>query len=136
MLCHPTWPIILAGHEDGVVRMWDARQCTSHHSSIYIERHIRVLIVIASRSPKHSIKAHPSAITGLTIPATAPDTLLTSATDCLLRVWDLNKRTAVQDCQGHRQKAGEGVVGVASHGELPFVASAGADGTVRVWSDV
>lgn len=29
VLCHPTWPVILTGYEDGVVSMWEARQCES-----------------------------------------------------------------------------------------------------------
>jgi striatin 1/3/4 len=70
----------------------------------------------------------------MTISPLSPMSVITASVDCTLRVWDLSKKTSVQDLQGHRSRAGEGVVGVASHPELPIIASAGADGVVRLWA--
>lgn len=89
---------------------------------------------LASPTPYHEILAHPAPITSLTLSPSHPHGLLSAASDCSIRVWDLDKKTSVQDCAGHRQRSGEGVVGLARHPELPVVASAGADGVVRVWS--
>ena len=61
-------------------------------------------------------------------------TFISASTDCTLRLWDLNKKTSIQDLGGHRKRADEGVCAVVSHPELPIVASAGADGVVRLWS--
>jgi striatin 1/3/4 len=53
--------------------------------------------------------------------------------DCSVRLWDLQRKTSLQDLNGHRQRSNEGVTDVASHPELPIIASAGADGVVRIW---
>lgn len=50
-----------------------------------------------------------------------------------MRLWDLQRKTSLQDLNGHRQRSNEGVTHVASHPELPIIASAGADGVVRIW---
>lgn len=50
-----------------------------------------------------------------------------------MRLWDLQRKTSLQDLNGHRQRSNEGVTDVASHPELPIIASTGADGVVRIW---
>ena len=60
--------------------------------------------------------------------------MLTASVDCTVRLWDLAKKTSLQEFAGHRKRSDEGVCAVASHPDLPIVASAGADGVVRLWS--
>ncbi|RSH81536.1 hypothetical protein EHS25_006158 [Saitozyma podzolica] len=114
VLSHPTLPAIITAQENGRIRFFDAKS--------------------SSPKPTHTILGHPAAINGMTISPLSPMSIITASVDCTLRVWDLSKKTSVQDLQGHRSRAGEGVVGVASHPELPIVASAGADGVVRLWA--
>ncbi|KAK8864188.1 hypothetical protein IAR55_001434 [Kwoniella newhampshirensis] len=113
ILSHPTLPAIITAHEDGHIRFYDAKS-TSH-------------------APTHTILAHPAPVTSLSISPLSPTCILTSSTDCTVRLWDLGKKTSIQDLSGHRGRNGEGVCAVASHPELPVVGTAGADGVVRLW---
>ncbi|WVW83673.1 hypothetical protein I302_105694 [Kwoniella bestiolae CBS 10118] len=113
ILSHPTLPAIATAGEDGYIRFYDIKSNSS--------------------SPTHSILAHPSPITSLSISPLSPTCILTSSTDCSVRLWDLGKKTCLQDLSGHRERSGEGVNMVASHPELPIVGTAGADGVVRLW---
>ncbi|TYJ52098.1 hypothetical protein B9479_007306 [Cryptococcus floricola] len=113
VLSHPTLPAIITGHEDGQLRFYDAKSSSS--------------------SPTHTILAHPSPITSLALSPSSPTCILTSSSDCTVRLWDLGKKTSIQELAGHRKRADEGVCAVGSHPELPVVASVGADGVVRLW---
>ncbi|KZT44179.1 WD40 repeat-like protein [Sistotremastrum suecicum HHB10207 ss-3] len=109
---HPTMPLIVTAHEDKHIRIFDifTGQCT------------------------HSMLAHLDAVTCLSIDA-AGFTLVSGAHDCSIRFWDiLNTRACIQESTTHRQKANEGVLDVEFHPTLPFLASAGADGTVRLYA--
>ena len=61
--------------------------------------------------------------------------LVSGSHDCSVRFWDiLGSRACVQEITSHREKAREGVLAVEFHPGLPVMASAGADGCVRLWS--
>ncbi|KAL1405381.1 1,2-dihydroxy-3-keto-5-methylthiopentene dioxygenase [Vanrija albida] len=111
ILSHPTLPWIITGHEDGHLRFYDTK----------------------SSSPNHNLLAHPAPVTALALSPTSPMCILSASVDCSVRLWDLQRKTSLQDLTGHRQRSDEGVTDVASHPDLPIVASAGADGVVRVW---
>ncbi|WVO16351.1 hypothetical protein L204_104026 [Cryptococcus depauperatus] len=113
ILSHPTLPAIVTAHENGYLRFYDAKS--------------------PSASPTHEILAHPSSITSLALSPSSPTCILTSSTDCSVRLWDLGKKTSIQDMSGHRPRAEEGICAVASHPELPVIGTAGADGVVRLW---
>ncbi|WWC61639.1 uncharacterized protein I303_104223 [Kwoniella dejecticola CBS 10117] len=113
ILSHPTLPAIATGGEDGYIRFYDIKS--------------------ASPSPTHSILAHPSSITSLSISPLSPTCILSSSNDCSVRLWDLSKKTCLQDLSGHRPRSGEGVERVAAHPELPILGTVGADGVVRLW---
>ena len=60
---------------------------------------------------------------------------VSSGHDCSIRFWDLlSTRTCVQELASHRVKGGEGVLDVKYHPSMPFLASAGADGSVKIYS--
>lgn len=61
-------------------------------------------------------------------------TVITASADCSCRVWDLASKSSVQELVGHRERADEGVLRVVGHPVLPVLASAGADGVIRLWS--
>ncbi|WVQ77197.1 hypothetical protein IAR50_006880 [Cryptococcus sp. DSM 104548] len=113
VMSHPTLPAIITGHEDGHLRFYDAKSSSS--------------------SPTHTVLAHPAPITSLTLSPSSPTCILTSSSDCTVRLWDLGRKTSIQELVGHRKRAEEGVCAVGSHPELPIVASVGADGVVRLW---
>ena len=78
--------------------------------------------------------AHLDAVTSLSIDV-AGISLASGSHDCSVRFWDLvNKRTCTQEMQSHREKGHEGVLDVQFHPSLPFMASAGADGTVKLYA--
>lgn len=84
-------------------------------------------------APTSSLLAHPRPITSLSLSPLSPTCVLSASVDCSVRLWDLQRKTSLQDLNGHRQRSNEGVTHVASHPELPIIASAGADGVVRIW---
>ncbi|BEJ11989.1 hypothetical protein CspHIS471_0204490 [Cutaneotrichosporon sp. HIS471] len=111
ILSHPTLPLVVTGHEDGHLRFFDSK--TGAQTS--------------------SLLAHPKPITSLSLSPLSPTCVLSASVDCSVRLWDLQRKTSLQDLNGHRQRSNEGVTHVASHPELPVIASAGADGVVRIW---
>ncbi|RXW24871.1 hypothetical protein EST38_g949 [Candolleomyces aberdarensis] len=109
---HPTMPLLVTGHEDKYIRIFDITtgQCT------------------------HSMLAHLDGVTSLSIDA-AGFSLVSGSHDCSVRFWDLlGSHQCVQEISSHREKAREGVLDVEFHPSLPFMASAGADGVVKLYA--
>ncbi|CCM03841.1 uncharacterized protein FIBRA_05990 [Fibroporia radiculosa] len=109
---HPTMPLLITGHEDKHIRIFDivTGQCT------------------------HSMLTHLDGVTSLSIDA-AGFSLVSGSHDCSVRYWDiLGSRACVQEITSHREKAREGVLDVEFHPTLPIMASAGADGVVKLYA--
>lgn len=82
----------------------------------------------------HSILAHLDAVTSVSLDV-AGFSLVSGSHDCSVRFWDiLGSRACVQEITNHREKAREGVLAVEFHPTLPFMASAGADGAVKLYA--
>jgi len=112
LVSHPTMPFIVTAHEDKFIRIFDIMtgQCT------------------------HTMPAHLDGVTSLSIDA-AGFSLVSGSHDCSTRFWDLlGSRTCTQEVTTHREKAREGVLDVEFHPSLPFMASAGADGVVKLYA--
>jgi len=112
MVSHPTMPMLVTAHEDKHIRIFDITtgQCT------------------------HSMLAHLDAVTSLSIDSSG-FSLVSGSHDCSVRFWDLlGSRSCVQEITVHREKAQEGVLDVQFHPSLPFMASAGADGVVKLYA--
>ena len=78
--------------------------------------------------------AHLDAVTSLSIDA-AGFALVSGSHDCSVRFWDiLGSRACIQESTSHREKAREGVLDVEFHPSLPIMASAGADGVVKLYA--
>lgn len=76
--------------------------------------------------------AHLEPVTSLSIDA-AGFSLVSGGHDCSVRFWDLlGAHACIQEISSHREKAHEGVLAVEFHPSLPFMASAGADGVVKL----
>ncbi|KAG6878797.1 hypothetical protein C0993_008096 [Termitomyces sp. T159_Od127] len=112
IVSHPTLSLLVTAHEDKYIRIFDITtgQCT------------------------HSMLAHLDGVTSLSIDA-AGFSLVSGSHDCSVRFWDLlGTRACVQEITTHREKAREGVLDVEFHPTLPFMASAGADGVVKLYA--
>ncbi|KAF9475668.1 WD40 repeat-like protein [Pholiota conissans] len=112
IVSHPTMSILVTAHEDKFIRIFDLTtgQCT------------------------HSMPAHLDGVTSLSIDASG-FSLVSGSHDCSLRFWDLlGSRSCVQELTTHREKAREGVLDVQFHPSLPFLASGGADGVVKLYA--
>ncbi|KAH9966499.1 WD40-repeat-containing domain protein [Russula dissimulans] len=112
IVSHPTMPLLITGHEDKYINIYDINtgQCT------------------------YSMPAHLDGVTSLSIDA-AGFSLVSGGHDCSIRFWDiLGTKACIQEITSHRKKANEGVVDVQFHPSLPFMASAGADGIVKLYA--
>lgn len=80
------------------------------------------------------MQAHLDGVTSLSIDASG-FSLVSGSHDCSIRFWDLlGTRQCVQEITTHREKGREGVMDVEFHPTLPFMASAGADGVVKLYA--
>ncbi len=78
--------------------------------------------------------AHLDGVTSVSLDA-AGFSLVSASHDCSVRFWDiLASRACVQESTSHREKANEGVLAVEFHPNLPVMASAGADGVVKLYA--
>ncbi|KAG6332396.1 hypothetical protein ID866_6690 [Astraeus odoratus] len=112
IVSHPTMPFLVTAHEDKFIRLFD----------------------IATGQCTHTMPAHLDGVTSLSIDA-AGFSLVSGSHDCSIRYWDLlGSRTCTQEITSHREKAKEGVLDVEFHPSLPFMASAGADGVVKLYA--
>ncbi|KAJ7871503.1 WD40-repeat-containing domain protein [Mycena olivaceomarginata] len=112
IVSHPTMSLLVTAHEDKYIRIFDivTGQCT------------------------HSMLAHLDGVTSLSIDP-AGFSLVSGSHDCSVRFWDLlGSRACVQESTTHREKAREGVLDTEFHPSLPFMASAGADGVVKLYA--
>ncbi|KAJ7074341.1 striatin-related protein [Mycena amicta] len=112
IVSHPTMPLLVTAHEDKYIRIFDivTGQCT------------------------HSMLAHLDGVTSLSIDP-AGFSLVSGSHDCSVRFWDLlGSHICVQEVTTHREKAREGVLDTEFHPSLPFMASAGADGVVKLYA--
>ncbi|KAI9509955.1 WD40-repeat-containing domain protein [Russula earlei] len=112
IVSHPTMPLLITAHEDKYINIYDINtgQCT------------------------YSMPAHLDGVTSLSIDA-AGFSLVSGGHDCSIRFWDiLGTKACIQEITSHRKKANEGVLDVQFHPSLPFMASAGADGIVKLYA--
>jgi striatin 1/3/4 len=127
---HPTMPLLVTGHEDKYIRVFDIStgELLLTRSTI-VHAHTE-----AVGQCTHSMLAHLDGVTCLSIDP-AGFTLVSGGHDGSVRFWDiLGSKACVQDINVHREKAREGVLAVEFHQSLPFVASAGADGVIKLYS--
>lgn len=54
--------------------------------------------------------------------------------DCSIRLWNLDTKNCIQEITAHRKKFDESIFSVAFHSSRPLLASAGADGIVKVFA--
>lgn len=112
VVSHPALPLLVVGYEDRNIRVFDLTtfSCTT------------------------SMLTHLDAVTSLTLDPSG-HVLASGSHDNSVRFWDLlGQKQCIQEDTKHRQKGDEGVLDVAFHASLPFMASAGADGLVKIWA--
>lgn len=128
VVAHPTLPLVATAQEDSYIHMYDVMTgvCTL------------------------SLHAHGDSVSCIDIDPSGL-TLVSGSHDCTVRFWDIDNPPAPQDApeqkqdmptcsavcfqeiQPHQVKANEGVLSVVYHPTAPLVATAGADGTVRLF---
>ncbi|KAL5463206.1 hypothetical protein EMCRGX_G032085 [Ephydatia muelleri] len=111
VICHPTLPIVITGHEDKYIRFFD----------------------VNTGKVIHSMTAHMDAVTGLAIDPHGL-CLLSGSHDGSLRFWNTESKICVQEIMAHRKRFDESIFNVASHLSKPFFASAGADSIAKVFA--
>ncbi|KAG3109913.1 hypothetical protein PI124_g11103 [Phytophthora idaei] len=107
---HPTMPVAIAAHQDRKIRLYDMRagECVG------------------------SLTAHQDSVTSLSIDA-AGLYLASGGHDGSLRVWSVGDRHCVFEQTAHRPKMGEAVHSVTYHPSRNFIATSGADSTIKIF---
>lgn len=107
---HPNLPIAVTAHEDRNIRFWD----------------------LSSGTLVHSMVAHLDAVTSVTIDPNGLY-LLSGSHDASIRLWGFESKTCVQEFTAHRPKFNEAVHQASFHPNKGYVASAGADGLIKIF---
>lgn len=107
---HPTMPVAIAAHQDRKIRMYDMRagECVG------------------------SLTAHQDSVTSISVDA-AGLYLASGSHDGSLRVWSVSDRHCVFEQSAHRPKMGEAVHSVTYHPSRNFIATGGADSTIKIF---
>ncbi|KAG9093149.1 hypothetical protein FS749_014983 [Ceratobasidium sp. UAMH 11750] len=125
---HPTMPLLVTAHEDKYIRIFDI---TTGERGLGYPLHLTNGTL---GECQHSMLAHLDTVTTLSIDTTG-FSLVSGSHDGSIRFWDiLGSRTCVQEINAHREKSNEGTLDVEFHPSMPFIASAGADGVVKIYA--
>ncbi|KAF9992322.1 hypothetical protein BGZ80_002940 [Entomortierella chlamydospora] len=114
IVCHPTLPLAVSGHEDRYIRFFD----------------------INSGSCSFSMVAHLDSVSSLDIDPSGL-VLCSGGHDSSVRLWDIasSTRACLQEFTGHRRKGDEGVCAVQYHPTMPdLMATGGADSIVKIYT--
>eukprot|EP00732_Lithocolla_globosa_P002112 Lithocolla_globosa_v1_NODE_1284_length_2700_cov_39.953119.p1 type:complete len:607 gc:universal NODE_1284_length_2700_cov_39.953119:1848-28(-) len=111
VISHPTLPLLITAHEDKYLRFFDAQsgKCTQ------------------------SMVAHLDSVSCLTINPNGLS-VISGGHDSSIRVWDVKTYACWQEFSSHRKKYDEAVQSLAFHKSGSFLASGGADATVKVYT--
>ncbi|KRY39251.1 Striatin-3, partial [Trichinella spiralis] len=110
ILSHPTLPITITAHDDRVIRFFD------NNTGQMID----------------SVVAHLDAVTCLAIDPNGLY-LLSGSHDGSLRLWNVDTKMCLQETTAHRKKFDASLHAVAFHASRPMIASAGADGLIKIF---
>ncbi|KAF9926413.1 hypothetical protein BGZ67_008105 [Mortierella alpina] len=113
VVCHPTLPLVVSGHEDRYIRFFD----------------------LNNGSCSYSMLSHLDAVSSLDIDP-AGLVLCSGGHDSSVRLWDIasSTRACLQEFTGHRRKGDEGVCTVHYHPTMHgLMATGGADSIVKVY---
>ncbi|CEG38763.1 Cell-cycle nuclear protein, contains WD-40 repeats [Plasmopara halstedii] len=107
---HPTMPVAIAAHQDRKIRMYDMRagECVG------------------------SLTAHQDSVTSISVDA-AGLYLASGGHDGSLRIWSVSDRHCVFEQSAHRPKMGEATHSVTYHPSRNFIATGGADSTIKIF---
>ncbi|KAF9923299.1 hypothetical protein FBU30_006640 [Linnemannia zychae] len=114
VICHPTLPVVISGHEDRYIRFFD----------------------LNSGACSYSMLTHLDAVSSLDVDP-AGLVLCSGGHDASVRLWDIasTQRTCLQEFTGHRRKGNEGVCTVQYHPTMPeLLATGGADSIVKIYT--
>ncbi|KAL3311850.1 Striatin-4 [Cichlidogyrus casuarinus] len=106
--------VLISGHEDCSVRLWDPR---------------------VESGPQQSWMAHQDVVTSVAVQEDGASVFASASHDGNVRLWSMEQRSCVQELGGqHRFKNDESVHCVAFHQTgMPLMASCGADGVGKVY---
>lgn len=120
--------VIISGHEDHLIRFFDANSgklVSSHHQVFLLTRYLGQCT--------YSMLAHPAAISSLSLSKDGREAV-SAGHDASIRFWSLDKRICTQEITAHRIMRGEGVCSVVWSQDGRLVVSAGGDGIVKVFA--
>jgi len=110
VVTHPTLPLAMTAHEDKQLGFFDLK----------------------SGKMVHTMVGHLDAVASLDVDPSGLY-LLSAGHDSSVRFWDIHTRNCIQEFNAHRPKYQESIHSVVYHPSKTFVASGGADSTVRIY---
>lgn len=110
IVSHPTMPLTLIGGEDRTIRYFDNTNGSIIHEAI----------------------AHVEGVSSLAIDPNGLY-LLSGSHDGSIRMWNMEKRSCLQEISAHRKKNDSAVTSVAFHPSRSLIGSAGADSLAKVY---
>jgi striatin 1/3/4 len=120
--------VIISGHEDHLIRFFDANSGMLSLSSLLNSPADYTL-----GQCTYSMLAHPAAISSLSLSKDGREAV-SAGHDASIRFWSLDKRICTQEITAHRIMRGEGVCSVVWSQDGRLVVSAGGDGIVKVFA--
>lgn len=126
--------MLMTAHENKYIRLYDLKSGASPAAPRSADLLYLTMCTLAIGACTHSILAHSDAVTSLDVDPSGL-TIASASHDSSVKFWDLlQTRSCIQQISAtHTQKGDEGVLDLKYHPTLPFVASAGADGQVRIY---
>ncbi|CED82186.1 Cell-cycle nuclear protein, contains WD-40 repeats [Phaffia rhodozyma] len=110
VITHPTMPMLITAHEDSHIRFFN------------LETGIQT----------YDLPAHADGVTSLFVSRLLPEMIVSGGQDASLRIWDSPSQTLDQELTIHKKNKDMGVLDVVVGTREKLMATAGADGTVRV----
>jgi len=107
---HPTTSTLIGGYNDKQIRIFD----------------------ISSGEMVHCMVTHLEPVTAVAIDPSGIY-LSTVGHDCSLRIWGVESRACTQEMTAHQKKYDEAILSVQFHPTQPYIATAGADSTIKLY---
>ncbi|KAL0237664.1 hypothetical protein PCE1_001058 [Barthelona sp. PCE] len=128
---HPELPLLVSGSLDETIRVWDISSLSSHITDGN-RGNVSLLNLANGCFCRDVLAGHTDAVNYVDFHADQPNTLISCADDCTLRLWEVSRMSvfALSILKGHTRDI-TAVVSSPHHNHL--IVSVSVDKTLRLW---